>query len=540
MKKFLLCLTGAVILMTVNANAQEQSKTIKSKIKEVTVFFNGAQITQAGDITIPAGQSTVMFDNLTQYINAQSIQVKGEGDFNILSVVHQINYLKSQEKSPEAIRIEDSIQILTKLLNHQQTILGVYGQEETMLLANKVIGGQQTGVKITELKEATDYFRTRLMDIKTNQMNVQEKISALQKRINILNNQLAALNARVTEPTSEILVSVSAAAQVTGKLSVSYYVSNAGWSPTYDLRAVNINSPVELNFRANVRQHTGADWNQVKLTLSTGNPMQNGVKPQLNPWYLSFIQPYMIEGVQIQTMPGRSPHVNSLSEDDAGGKHLQKQAGSMADYTVVNETQTNIEYEISIPYNVPSDGKNHMVEIQKNTLQATYEYYCAPKLNNDVFLLAKVSGWEKYNIISGEMNLFFEGTYVGKSYIDTRVTTDTLELSMGIDKNITVKREKLVDFSSTKVMGMSKKETFTYSISIRNKKKQPIDLLIEDQLPISSDKDIEVETLDISNGNYNKDYGKVSWRLKIQPSANQTLKLSYSVKYPKDRQINLY
>ena len=537
MKKIIFAVLACSIFYSVNA--QEQTKTIKSKIKEVTVFFNGAQITQAGEINLPSGQSTLLFDNLTQYINAQSIQVKGEGDFNILSVVHQINYLKSQEKSPEVIRIEDSVQNLSKKLSYQQTVLSVYVQEETMLLANKAIGGEQSGVKIAELKEATEYFRTRLLDIKTNQMNIQDKITALQKKITILNNQLATLTSKVTEPTSEILVSVSATTTVTAKLSVSYYVSNAGWAPTYDLRAINVSSPVELNFRANVHQNTGADWSQVKLTLSTGNPMQNGVKPQLNPWYLTLSNPYRERTLVYDAVP--SAAVTKMSaKDEEKEQSVDKGAGSMADYTVVNETQTNIEYEIGIPYSIPADGKNYMVEIQKNTLNATYEYYCAPKLNNDVFLIAKVSGWDKYNIISGEMNLFFEGTYVGKSYIDTRVTSDTLDLSMGIDKNISVKREKLVDFSSVKVLGANKKETFAYSISIRNKKKQSIDILIEDQLPISSDKDIEVEALELTNAVFDKDYGKCSWKLQMKPAESKTLKMSYSVKYPKDKQINLY
>jgi hypothetical protein len=111
---------------------------------------------------------------------------------------------------------------------------------------------------------------------------------------------------------------------------------------------------------------------------------------------------------------------------------------------------------------------------------------------------------------------------------------------LGIDKNISVKREKLVDFSSVKILGLNKKETFAYSISVRNKKKQAIDILIEDQLPLSSDKDIEVDALETSNANYDKDYGKCSWRFQLKAAESKTLKLSYSVKYPKDKQINLY
>jgi uncharacterized protein (TIGR02231 family) len=535
MKKIVLWMLFVSIIAS--ATAEGQPKPVKSKIKEVTVFFNGAQITQSGEITLAAGQSSVIFEDLTQFINAQSIQVKGEGSFDILSVVHQINYLKSQKKSPEVLKIEDSLQILSKNLNYQQTILNVYLQEEVMLLANKVIGGEQTGVKVTELKEATEYFRTRLLDIKNNQMNIQDKINIIQQRVSALSNQLQTLNTQVSEPTSEIVVTLNAEAPVTAKLILSYYITNAGWTPTYDLRAVNVNSPIDLDFRANVHQNTGSDWNQVKLTLSTGNPMQNGAKPVLNPWYLSYTYPYQYgyfsSGTVAKAESAAQEKSPSVSED------METKTGSTANYTFVNETQTNIEYVISIPYSIPADGKNYMVEIQKNTLPATYQYYCIPKLNNDVFLIARVSGWEQYNIISGEMNLFFEGTYVGKSYIDTRITTDTLELSLGTDKNISVKREKVQDFSSVKFIGTNKKETFTYNLSIRNKKKQNIEIVIEDQLPMSSDKDIEVEPLEISMATYDKDYGKLTWKFVMKPAESKELKLSYSVKYPKDKLINL-
>jgi uncharacterized protein (TIGR02231 family) len=533
MKKIMLV---CLVIISGSLYSQETAKTIKSKIKEVTVFFQGAQITQVGDITIPQGQSIVMFDNLTQYINPQSIQVKGEGDFTILSVTHQINYLKSQEKSPEVLRLEDSSVLLTKLIANQQTILSVYGQEESLLIANKSIGGQQTGVKIEELKAAAEYFRTRMLDIKQNQTNIQEKINQYQMKLSRINNQLATLNAKVSEPTSEILVTVNSETTQAVKLSLSYYTSNAGWTPTYELRAINVNSPIELNFRANVYQTTGTDWSQVKLTLSTGNPAISGSKPQLNPWYVSFITSYDYEnkakGVTAKPMMYEMQLETTKVATD------KNVPNSIAAYTSVIEAQTTINYEISIPYNIPASGKYYTVEIQKNSLNAIYEYYCAPKLNPDVFLLARVSGWEKYNLISGEMNLFFEGTYVGKSFLDARITTDTIDLSMGIDKNISVKREKLVDLSSAKFIGLNKKVTEVFSISVKNKKKQSIDILIEDQIPLTTDKDIEIETIDISNGMLDKDYGKVSWRFKLNPAETKTLKLSYSVKYPKDKSIS--
>lgn len=517
-------------------SAENDPKSVKAKVKDVTVFFSGAQLTHSGEAYIAAGTSTLIVEDLSMSLNPQSIQVKGEGNFAILSVVHQINYLKSQEKSPEAIRIEDSLKILQNLISYQQSMLNVFIQEEAMLLANKVIGGEQNGTPVAALKEAMEYFRLRMTDIKDNQLKIQSKITAYQARQSVLNNQLSAINGKVSQPTSEILITVNAAAAVNARLSVSYFVSSAGWKPTYDLRATDINSSIELDFRANVYQTTGTDWTQVNLTLSTGNPTQNGSRPVLNPWYLNIVQPYRYSAVT-----GNVPQAKteSVEETKADGDYKGGYAPvSVADYVTVDENQTNIEYEIGIPYSIPSDGKEYMVEVQKKQLIASYQYYCVPKLDNDVYLLARVSGWEQYNIISGNVNLFFEGTYVGKSYIDTRTTGDTLEFSLGSDKNIVVERQKLLEYSEAKFIGLNKKETFTYEISIRNKKKQNIDLLIEDQLPLTTNKDIEVEKLEISGAMHDEVSGKLSWKMILKPAENKKLRLSYSVKYPKDKIVN--
>ena len=521
------------------AMAENQPKTVKPKIREVTVFFNGAQISSTADVLIPAGQSTIVFAGLPQNLNPQSVQVKGEGDFVILSVIHQINYLNNLEKAPEVSRLEDSVKILQNLVNVQQTMLNIFVQEESMLLANKVIGGEQNGTSITALREAMEYFRTRMTDIKNNQLSIQAKIAAYQNRMALLSAQLQVLSSQTVQPTSEIVVSVNSRNAVQVGLQLDYYAYNAGWKPTYDLRAGNINSPMELDFRANVFQTTGLDWKGVRLTLSTANPQQNGTRPVLNPWYLSIVQPYRYGYTTDEERPMATEAAGkpATAEDQKYKREVDKV--SVSDYVSVNETQTNIEYEISLPYDIPADGKNYMVEIQKKSLPATYQYSCVPKLDNDVYLMARVSGWEQYNIISGEVNLFFEGTYVGKSYIDTRSTGDTLDFSLGKDRNIVVKREKLLGFSETRFIGLNKKETLTWEISIRNKKKQQITLVVDDQLPLSTDKDIVVEALEISGAQSDASTGRLSWKMVLNPSETKVLKLSYSVRYPKDKIVNV-
>jgi uncharacterized protein (TIGR02231 family) len=537
MKKFAILMLFVCIAYSVRAD--DKPKTVKSKIKAVTVFLSGAQVTQTAETQIPSGGSTIVFDDLTANINPQSIQVKGEGNFSILSVSHQLNYLRPQEVNNEIKNLQDSINLLQKDYDYQNAMLSVYNDEESMILANKDLSGNNVGVKAIDIKDAADFFRTRLTDIRNNKLTLNAKIKKITELINKLNTQLSTLNATQNQPTSEIVVIVSADAAITGKFTIQYLVYNAGWVPSYDMRATDVNNPIELVYKANVWQTTGKDWNNVNLTLCTGNPTQTGTRPALSTWYLSFIINYGYNGVQRAGYLENAP--SAARQIDAGemDKKEETKAKTGADYTVVNENQMNIQYDISVPYTIPTDGKYKIVEIQKNTLPAEYEYYAAPKLDPDAFLMARVSGWEQYNLLPGEMNLFFEGTYLGKSYINTQYTKDTLEIPLGRDKGISITREKLQDLSSTKLIGTNTKVTYTYEISVRNKKKAALHLAIEDQLPVTTDKDIVIEQIEISGATLEETTGKLTWKFELKPAETIKIKLSYSVKYPKDKQINL-
>ncbi len=203
----------------------------------------------------------------------------------------------------------------------------------------------------------------------------------------------------------------------------------------------------------------------------------------------------------------------------------------------MSENQTNFEFNIKVPYDIPADNKHYTINIQESSLPATYEYYCAPKIDREAFLLARITGWENLNLLSGEINLFFEGTYVGKSTLNVRNTRDTLDLSLGRDKGIVVTRTKLKDFTEQKMIGSNIRETRTWEVTVRNSKKQALNLRIEDQLPISMNKDIVIEDQQYSGGSYDKESGKVVWKMNLAPSEEKKLRLSFAIKYPKDKRV---
>ncbi|MBI5219110.1 MAG: DUF4139 domain-containing protein [Bacteroidia bacterium] len=452
--------------------AGDKPKSIKSEIKEVSVFLRGAQVTRAGSINIGAGTSQVIFEDLPSNINSQSIQVSGKGEFTILSVQHQLNYLKRQQITKEIKEIKDSLLFLNDQFTTNKDQQTVYQDEEAMIKSNKSIGGQNVGVKIQDLKDGAEYFRARLTDIKTKWYALQKQNVKLNEVITRLNSQLSVLNSKENKPTSEVIITVNAKAPGNANLSLSYLVNDAGWTPLYDLRAKDINNPVELTYKGNVWQLSGEDWDKISLTLNTGNPTISGTKPELAPWYL-----YLQETYKVKEKRKYAPTMTMAKEESKKADKIYEttlaEDGAMsattgADYTEMNENQTNVEFKIEVPYSVPSDGKQYIVEVQKYTVPASYEYFSAPKLDKDAFLIAHVTGWEAYNLVSGDMNLFFEGTYVGKSYLDAVSTKDTLDISLGRDKNITVTRTKMKDFSKKNFIGANKKGNRSQYVSALN------------------------------------------------------------------------
>ena len=210
----------------------------------------------------------------------------------------------------------------------------------------------------------------------------------------------------------------------------------------------------------------------------------------------------------------------------------------MNDYTDINENQLNVSFDIDIPYDILSNGKAHSVALKEIKLPATYQYYAAPRVEKEAFLLAKINEYSKFNLLPGEANIIFENMFVGKTFINPNQTADTLSLSMGRDKKISIKREKVADKSGTKFLSSYKEQTFTYDITVRNNKNEAIELLLKDQYPISTDKEITIEVLEKSNAKVNEETGILTWELKLQPNENKKIRLSYKVKYPKDRLID--
>ena len=620
-------LSALLIIISHFSFAQSyKERELKTEIKEVTIFLKGAQIFESGNTTIPGGKSIIRVKNLSPYLDEKSIQVKAEGDFTIESVNHKFNYLNELRKDKKLDSLNGIVESIELKIAKEHARLQVLNEKQSLLNANKDLGGLNAGATIVQLKQAIEFYESEITRIKDEEIRIKKVIESRTMEVDRLKQQLKELNEQRAMPSSEIEIRVSSERQLSAKFNLTYLVSNAGWFPKYDIRVENVKSPIELTYKAEVFQNTGVDWKNVKLRFSNGDPNQSGVVPELSPWHLNYarntvyeksayglVAPgsirnvkgrvlseegeslpgvnVIVKGSTIGTVTDREGNYNltlpngatqlvfsfigygsqevtinkseinvwlqesveQLSEAVVTGYGMKKAlSGSVPGVrirgsssiaggitTTVTENQTTVEIEVADPYSIQSNGEKMVVDLKKHSIEAMYEYYAIPKLDKDAFLVARVINWDQYSLLEGEANLYFEDAYVGRSILDAKALQDTLDISLGRDKNIVIGREKNEQFSKKRTIGSNVIETRGFKIIVRSKKSQPIKLTLFDQIPVSVMSDITVSPVELTQGNLDEKTGKVTWELNLAAQEQKDISFQYEVKYPRREKVIL-
>jgi len=569
-----------------------------AKVKAATVYFNAAEIQQTTSVNLPAGTSEIVIKNVADYLNENTVQIGAPNSVTVLSVQFTQNYISEyeiDESNPAIKKVRDSITIVNKEIAKIQIEKVSNSKTVDLLDKNQMVAGANTGLNIAELMKLVDFYKAKRSELNNAITLLQEREAKWTIQLQNLNKKLE-INTQKEDKSSNGKLILQVMNEIAGSVNfdVNYITNNANWKPFYDLRANSVKDPINMMYKAQVTQNTGIDWKKVKLTLSSGNPNQNNQAPILGSWFLRYGYNNVISalsgkvaGIQVESASGIKKDTRivlrgarTLTSDNQGlvvidglvsdnetlkqlpteaiksvnvlkgaqGTALYGEQGEngvivvttkqMDDYTTINENQLNVSFDIDIPYDILSNGKAHSVALKEIKLPATYKYYAAPRVDKEAFLLAEINDYSKYNLLPGEANIIFEGLYVGKTTINPNQTTDTLNLSMGRDKKISIKREKVVDKSGTKFLSSYKEQMFTYDLTIRNNKKEEIEMLLKDQYPLSSDNEITIELLEDGKAKVNTETGILTWELKLAPNETKKIRISYKVKYPKDKVID--
>lgn len=516
-----------------------------AKVKAATVYFNAAELTQTTSVNLPVGTSEIVIKNVADYLNENTVQIGAPSSVTVLSVQFTQNYISEyevDEKNPDTKKVRDSILYLQKELKKVENAKDSDAKTIELLDKNQQVWGANSGLNVTELMKMVDYYKLRRAELNNSYDANEEKYNKLTLQLANLNKKLE-VNTQKEEKNSQGKLILQVMNEVAGlvNLDINYITNSASWSPFYDLRAESIKEPINMMYKAQVVQNSGVDWKKVKLTLSSGNPNQNNQAPILSSWFLRYGNYYDISQISVQNkLQSRGYYAkeeNEKADMEVAAAPVMADS-SISNFTSISENQLNVSFDIDIPYDIMSNGKAHSVALKEIKLTASYKYYAAPRVEKEAFLLAEINDYSKYNLLQGEANIIFEGMHVGKTVINPNQTADTLNLSMGRDKKISIKREKVVDKSGTKFLSSYKEQTFTYDITVRNNKKEEVNMLLKDQYPLSSDKEITVELIDDGKAKVNTETGIMTWELKLAPNETKKIRISYKVKYPKDKIID--
>lgn len=625
------------VLAALQTPAQKNTLTLTSKIEKVTVFRNGAQVERLASQQLQPGKYTLVFTGLSSRLEEQSIQFKPEGRVIVHSVTRQQNFISQLQVNDQIKSLEKQMEEWQEKISHENNLKRVLDEEEQLLLKNQQIKGESATLKAAEIKEVADFQRARLTSLYKERNEVLLRKKALDNSLSQVQQQLNALHQKKDLSTSDIHVAVEIKEAGSQKFWLSYLVKEAKWQAAYDIRVSSITQPLTLQMKAIISQHSGEDWQDVKMALSSGDPNQNGEKPILTPWPLRFTLPeplgirirgassltagstgmvtvtgvvsspdglpisyasvivkgttmgvttdaqgafsinvpssasqlsissigytgsdipvrpgfnrvilppvsgselseVVVTGLGIRKEDDDSYFFNSSSYNTARNNKRQQAAAIL---TSVNYQPTTTVFSIDAPFTVPSDSQQYRAHIQDWDVNALYEYYAVPKLDDFAYLTAKVIGWQELNLLSGEASLFFEGNFLGNSWLDLNNAGDTLQLSLGQDKGIQIKRTLLKENSSKKLLGSNRTDSRQYEITVRNNKQSPVSITIEDQYPISTTKEIEVDKTGDKTGKIDDDSQLITWQLRLEPRKESSVRFGYSVKYPKNKIVRI-
>ena len=319
--------------------------TLTNQIKEVTLFLSGAQVFETATGTLPAGESVLLVKGLSPFLDEKSIQVKGQGNFIIQAVNKRLDFLHEKEEGEKAKALEKEIAEIEKRQSILRNRIQVLGTKMSVLSANKSIGSSQAGTSMTALKATLDFFDAEHTKIANEELQINAQLAANDQEIEVLRNQLNALQQSDDKAKAEIRIRVKATNAGTATFQINYLVSNAGWYPKYDVRIKSITEPLQLQYKAEVFQNTGADWKNVKLRFSNANPNQGGQAPIIDKWELNYARYTSVNKFAVPQTPGS---ISGLVLDEQG-QPLPGTTVLVKGTTIGTTTDLEGRYSLTLP-----------------------------------------------------------------------------------------------------------------------------------------------------------------------------------------------
>ena len=534
-----------LFLLSANLFFAQKPIYTKAKVTAVKVYRNSAELQNTVSFSIPSGISEIVIGNISEEINEKTIQIGvNSKNISILSSQFTSDYstdFKMDTTNPQIKKVNDSIKIVENLISKNRIELDANKKAVELLDKNQTVLVGSNSSNVAQLTQLTEFYTNKRIELENKLVSLKTKGDDLSKKLSRLKSSLKTKEQKEAEEFADGVIVLKLMSPTAGniKLNINYLTDNVSWKPYYEIKAEKISAPLDVTFKAIVKQNTGLDWKGVKLTLINGNSSRNNYAPTVSPWFIYARSPkereiQREEASLIKTRAVASNAVKDIALEE--GEEVVRYTTAAAFTISANELNTS--YDIDIPYDILSNNEDHLISLYQQKIPADYQYFTAPNYNREAYLLAKIKDFSKYHLVSAPASVIFENMYIGETRVSPDQTNNEMNITLGNDPKISIRREEVQDKSGEKFLSSYREKVITYDLVIKNNKKEQISIEVKDRFPLSNNEAVKIELLDKSGAAKDDEKGFLTWNIKLSPSETKKLRVSYKVRYPKDYTVS--
>lgn len=498
--------------------------TAETRIKSAEIYRSGCTVTRTGMIHLQPGENKVRIAGLTSSAYTDTMQLR----FDPSVAAFAVHVIQKEDEEKEASEIKEQINEIREEIETLKTQAEMWGDTAGISSRNNAT--------IAEIENYIVSYPSRIKAI-------NNELRSLEKEMKRLNKELNDAADRDCRP----LISAVLKAEKEGDypFELVYQETAALWNSQYEIHTDGESGPVEIRVKAEVRQNTKEDWEQVRIALRTGNPVYSASLPVLSPVYLDFTQPRMKNAfmarpnMMMAAASGMSPMMEdtAMMESDAMEDTARLSRIEMEE-AEVNSTDTMTEYQLGSLYDIVSGSDGLNVDLQSFSLNADYVTKAVPKKDIRAYLLAEVKTADFPMVVHGSAAIYLNGVYTGTAMIDPDYSEETYAVALGTEEKISLTRNEKKKKSSAQILGNKQSTVYECDIQVSNSKDVPVKLSIADQIPKSRNEAITVDIISLDGAEQNRDTGALKWELELKPQETKKIHVEYKVTWPKDKPLH--
>ncbi|MDQ7007223.1 MAG: DUF4139 domain-containing protein [Acidobacteriota bacterium] len=517
-----------------------------SRVTAVTVYPAGAEVVRTLRASLEPGDQVIVFEGLPWGIDRDSLQVAGKGHGLVLGAVDLDEVVREPRASAAWQAADAEVRRLEAEIASMEGEAAVDQELESYLRALKATSAQraaeETGrgaVDPASVRQVYAFVAESLGQIKQRQVQRARRQEELRRELKVARARRKAAQGRGDLRFLNAAVHLRAEAAGPAELTLRYLVREASWRPVYRFALDPAQRQMTLAYEAVVRQSTGEDWDDVALAVSTSTPSAGLAAPRLVSWYL---RRRPVHRALEKRRQGRVEGPRASRDATTGVESARLDEALAAPARIepaqVDPAGYDVTFRAAGRSRVPADNRDHRVVLRREELDVELSHLVAAELRQGAFLVARTRVPEDYPLLAGKARVYVGTTLLGRLTLAAHAPGEELKISFGEDKQVRVRRLRLPGRqSSSGLTGKYRLQRFAYRTTIENPSGRPIEVGVEERMPVSEDERIRVELGDGTTGGWEKDPerpGVMTWKLEIPPRSERSVEVHYSVRAPKD------